>query len=280
MSISKGFLGTVRLCFLTGLALVTLFPILYAVLSSFKSNMDVLASSSLIPTSFHIQNYTDAWKLGHFDRYIWNSMYMTFFIVVGTVLTSTMGGYVFARGKFRGKDAIFAMLVSTMFISAGTLYLYPQLNMAKAFNIHTSLWGVIIINILSFNITQLYLSRKYIETISPEIDEAAKMDGCSFFRIFWNMMFPLVRPLIATIGLLSFMHAWNDYLLPMVFTIGSPQNVPLIVGVIGLKSQGQTVTSWNLMLAGTSMSIVPMLIVFLCLNRFFVAGLTSGAIKG
>jgi len=262
------------------LALTTLFPILYTVLSSFKSNMEVMASSSLLPSRFDFGNYVEAWKLGNFDLYTWNSIYMAFFIVLGTIVSSTAGGYVFARGRFPGKNAIFLVLVSSMFISAGTLYLYPQLIVAKMFHLHTSLWGVIIINILGFNITQLYVARRYIDTISPEIDEAAKVDGCSFFRIYWNIIFPLVKPLIATIGLLSFMNSWNDYLLPMVFTIGSPDSVPLIVGVVSLKSQGELVSAWHLMLAGTTLSLVPMLAVYLFLNRFFVAGLTNGAVKG
>ncbi len=280
MNTHKAISSTILYTGLSILFVLTLFPILYTMLSSFKTNLEVMSSGSLLPTSFSVKNYVDAWKLGHFDLYTWNSIYMTFFIVVGTIVTSTMGGYVFSRGKFPGKNLIFVILVSTMFISAGTLYLYPQLIVAKLFHLNTSLWGVIIINILGFNITQLYIARKYIDTISPEIDEAAKMDGCSFFRIFWNMIFPLIKPLIATIGLLSFMNAWNDYLLPMVFTIGNPNNSPLVVGVVALKSRGETVSSWNLMLAGTTMSIIPMLVVYLFLNRFFIAGLTSGAIKG
>ncbi|RXZ81404.1 carbohydrate ABC transporter permease [Paenibacillaceae bacterium] len=260
--------------------ILTLFPIVYTVLSSFKSNLEVMASASLIPKSFSLQNYVDAWQIGRFDLYTWNSIYMTFFIVIGTIVTATMGGYVFSRGRFRGKNVIFVVLVSSMFISAGTLYLYPQLIVAKLFGLNTSLWGVIIINILGFNITQLYISRRYVDSISPEIDEAAKMDGCNFFRIYWNIIFHLIKPLIATIGLLSFMHSWNDYLLPMVFTIGSPDSVPLVVGVVSLKSQGESVSAWNLMLAGTTLSIIPMLIVYLFLNRFFISGLTSGAIKG
>lgn len=280
MNTHKAISSTILYTGLSILFVLTLFPILYTMLSSFKTNLEVMSSGSLLPTSFSIKNYVDAWKLGHFDLYTWNSIYMTFFIVVGTIVTSTMGGYVFSRGKFPGKNLIFVILVSTMFISAGTLYLYPQLIVAKLFHLNTSLWGVIIINILGFNITQLYIARKYIDTISPEIDEAAKMDGCSFFRIFWNMIFPLIKPLIATIGLLSFMNAWNDYLLPMVFTIGNPNNSPLVVGVVALKSRGETVSAWNLMLAGTTMSIIPMLVVYLFLNRFFIAGLTSGAIKG
>jgi ABC-type glycerol-3-phosphate transport system permease component len=120
----------------------------------------------------------------------------------------------------------------------------------------------------------------YMSSIPYEIDEAAKIDGCGFFRIYWNIIFPLLKPLVATVGLLSFRAAWNDYMLPMIFTLANPQKSPLIVGVVSLRNSGEAASSWNLMLAGTTIAIVPMLIVYLFLNRYFIEGLTSGAVKG
>jgi ABC-type glycerol-3-phosphate transport system permease component len=172
------------------------------------------------------------------------------------------------------------LITSTMFISAGSLYLFPQLQIAKALNINTSLWGVIIINVFGINVTQLYISRNYINSISKEIDEAARIDGCGFFRIYRSIILPLTKPLIATVGLLAFMNSWNDYMLPMVFTLGNPDKRPLVVGILTMRTGGESVTSWHLMFAGTSMAVLPMLVVYLCLNKYFISGLTSGAIKG
>ena len=259
---------------------LTMFPIFYTILASFKTNFEVLTSSRILPESINFDNYVKAWKFAKFDVYTWNSLYMSFFIVIGTIITSTMSGYVFSRGHFPFKKLIFGVITASMFISVGSLYLYPQLQMAQFLHISTSLLGVIIINIFSINVTQLYISRSFINTISKEIDEAAKIDGCGFFRIYWSIILPLVTPLIATIGLLAFMNSWNDYLLPMVFTLGRPQNQPLVVGIVSLQSAGDASTAWNLMLAGTTMSMVPMLVVYLFLNKYFVSGITSGAIKG
>jgi multiple sugar transport system permease protein len=130
------------------------------------------------------------------------------------------------------------------------------------------------------NATNLFVSRSYIETIPKEIDEASKIDGCSFFQIFRHIIAPLCTPVVATIGILSFRSSWNDYLLPMVFTMATPKRMPLIVGVVNLKSSGEAASSWNLMLAGTALSIIPMIVVYICFNRYFIEGLTSGSVKG
>jgi ABC-type glycerol-3-phosphate transport system permease component len=274
-------LSSAKYLFLSILFVVTLIPIAYILLGSFKDNQEILTQgASLLPKTFVFDNYVQAWQLANFSKYFFNSLYMAFFTVVGTIITSTMAGYVFARGKFPGKNIIFAILTSTMFISAGALYLYPQLEVAKFLGINTGLFGVIIIRIFGINITQLFLARNYIQTIPIEVDEAAKIDGCSFLRIYISIILPTLKPLIATIGLLSFMNSWNDYLLPLIFTLPNPDAATLVVGVTGLKSQGDMASSWNLMLAGTAISTVPMIVVYLFMNRFFISGLTSGAVKG
>ncbi|RJX40111.1 carbohydrate ABC transporter permease [Paenibacillus pinisoli] len=266
--------------FLSLLAALVIFPIFYVVVSSLKNTASILASSSFFPKTFSWDNYVRAWNLSNFKVYTWNSIYMCATIVLGTIVTSITSGYVFSRGRFMGKKPLLALITFSMFISAGSLFLYPQLNIAKALNLNNSLWGVIIIYIFGINVTNLYLAKGFIDGIPKEIDEAARVDGCSFFRIFWSIIFPLTKPLIATVGLLAFMNSWNDYLLPMVFTLGNPDKQPLVVGIVSMKSSGESVTSWDLMMAGTVMAVIPMLVVFISLNKYFVSGLTSGAVKG
>ncbi|OCT13020.1 sugar ABC transporter permease [Paenibacillus pectinilyticus] len=266
--------------FLVLLAILVIFPIFYVIISSLKNTASILTSTSFFPETITLKNYVRAWNLSNFKVYVWNSIYMCTFIVIGTIITSISAGYVFSRGRFIGKRPLLALITFSMFISAGSLYLYPQLNIAKILHLNNSLWGVIIIYIFGINVTNLYLAKGFIDGIPKEIDEAAKVDGCSFFRIFYNIIFPLTKPLVATVGLLAFMNSWNDYLLPMVFTLGNPDKQPLVVGIVSMKTSGESVTSWDLMMAGTVMSVVPMLVVFIALNKYFVTGLTSGAIKG
>ncbi|HHX55378.1 MAG TPA: carbohydrate ABC transporter permease [Clostridiales bacterium] len=260
---------------------ITIFPLLYTFLGSFKSNMELLVGgNSIIPSKFVMENYQQAWELANFKQYTFNSLFLSFFIVVGTIFTSTIAAYVFERGEFKLKNVIFAMVISSMFVSLGSLTLYPQLMIAKVFGINKSLWGVIIIRVLGMNVTNLFVARAYIRTISPEIDESAKVDGCTFFQIYRSIIFPLLKPLVATLAILEFRFAWNDYLMPMVFTLSNPKRMPLVVGIMNLKGSGAAASSWNLMLAGTSIAIVPMVLVYLMFNRYFIEGLTAGAVKG
>ncbi len=261
--------------------IIALFPIVYTILASFKTNLEILAGGvRILPKEWQIQNYKKAWELANFQRYTYNSLYLAFFIVVGCILTATVSGYVFSRGRTHLTKIIYYIVLSSLFVSIGTLSLYPQLGLARLFGLSGSLWGVIIIRVFGMNVTQVFLSTSFVNQIPKELDEAAKMDGCGFMRIFISVIFPLLKPLIATIGLISFRMAWNDYLLPFVFTISKPERMPLVVGVVNLKSSGYAASAWDLALAGISISLVPMLIIYIILNRFFISGLTEGALKG
>lgn len=263
------------------ITIVSLFPVAYTILGSFKGNLELLSEGNrLFPRKFVLDNYKQAWKMANFSKYTMNSIFMSGMIVIGSVITTTVAGYVFERGNFRGKNVMFAMVVSSMFVSLGSLTLYPTFVIAKAFGINKSLWGVIIIRVFGLNVTNLFITRSYIRSISREIDEAAKVDGCSFFSIYMRVIFPLLKPLLATIAILEFRHSWNDYLMPMVFTLSNPDRMPLVVGIMNLKSSGEAASSWNLMLAGSSIALIPMIIVYLMFNRFFIEGLTAGAVKG
>lgn len=267
--------------FLIILAIFTVFPIIYILLSSFKSNQEILVGGvKLLPEKWLFDNYKQAWTLANFGRLTLNSVFYAVFVVVGCVISSLTAGYVFARGKTKITRIINNMVLCSLFISIGTLSLYPQLQLAKSVGLSGTLWGPIIIHVFGMNATQVFIATGFIRQISREIDEAARIDGCGFFKIFYKIIFPLCKPLIATTGLMAFRTAWSDYLLPYVFTISEKDKWPLVVGVVSLKSSGEAVSSWNIMLAGISISILPMLIVYLFLNRYFIAGLTEGAVKG
>lgn len=276
-SFSKAFIYIILIL----ITIFALFPVVYTILGSFKGNMELLAEGNrLFPRKFVMDNYEQAWEMANFQKYTINSLFMSGTIVLGTIFTTTIAGYVFERGKFPMKNLLFTLVVSSMFVSLGSLTLYPTFVIAKVFGINKTLWGVIIIRVFGLNVTNLFITRSYIRSLSKEIDEAAKADGCSFFGIYWRIIFPLLKPLIATIAILEFRHSWNDYLMPMVFTLSNPDRMPLIVGIMNLKSSGEAASSWNLMLAGSSIALIPMIVVYLMFNRFFIEGLTAGSVKG
>jgi multiple sugar transport system permease protein len=267
--------------FLIVTAFISLFPVVYILLSSFKTNQEIMVGGvQILPHKWQVDNYVRAWKMANFGRYTWNSVYMCFFIVVGSIITASVEGYVFSRGTTKFTKFVYALVMASLFISIGTLSLFPQLSIIKALRLNGTLWGVVLIMVFGMNVTQVFLSTSFFNQIPKEIDEAARIDGCNFFSIFLYIIAPLTKPLVATIGLISFRAAWSNYLMPYIFTIARTNNIPLVVAVVNLKSSGEAASSWDLALAGISISLIPMLMVYLFLNRFFISGMTEGALKG
>jgi raffinose/stachyose/melibiose transport system permease protein len=144
----------------------------------------------------------------------------------------------------------------------------------------SSLWGMTLAQIAVAQPMYCILVQSYINGIPKELDDAAKMDGCNFFRIYWNVMLPIMKPIIATVSILSFRDAWNNYMMPLAFTLSKPQLRTLTIGVVALKDQGEGISAWNLMIAGTVMSLVPMIFIYLFFNRYFISGIMEGSVKG
>ena len=129
-------------------------------------------------------------------------------------------------------------------------------------------------------IVQIYLVRGFINSLPKALDESAEIDGCGFFGTFVHIIFPMLKPIIATIGILSFQGSWNEYMMPTLFTLTRPEQRTLIVGVMALKSSGEAASSWNLMLAGTTVALIPVLVAYAIGNKYFVKGIASGSVKG
>ena len=267
--------------FLLILTVFILYPILYVVLGSFKTNQElVLGGARLFPEVFILDNYIEAWQLANFARYTLNSIFISTMVMLGILLLSSMAGYCFARKDFPLKNVIYGLLIAFMFVNIGSVSLRPLFELTIHFNLHTSLWSVILICIGMSQATNIFLIRGYMNTLPKELDEAAAIDGCSFFGIYYRIILPLLKPVMATIALLSFREAWNEYILPLVFTINDPNKRPLTVGVISLKNVSDGAAAWNIMFAGSTMSIMPIIILFLLTSRYFMSGMTVGAVKG
>jgi multiple sugar transport system permease protein len=279
--ISKIFGKVVLYLFLGLLTIYTLYPLLYVSLGSFKTNQELVAGGiNLFPKDFVISNYVEAWKMASFARYTFNSVFLSVAVMIVTMIVTSMAGYCFARRDFKGKELIYGIFIAFMFINIGSISLRPLFELAIKVNLHKSLWGVIIIAIGSGQATYIFLVRGYMATVPKTIDEAAIMDGCGFFQIYWRIILPLLKPVMATIALLSFRSAWNLYVLPMVFTMSSPNLKPLTVGVVSLQNATDGAAAWNLMFAGATMSIVPIVIIYMFTSKHFMSGLTVGAVKG
>ncbi len=265
--------------FLIVLSALVLVPFLYAFTGSFKTSMEILISPDIFPEQWNFDNYINAWTNADFSKYTFNSAWYAAGCVVISVFTSTINGYVFARGNFRGKELIFKVFTSMMFITLGTSSMYPTIQILKLLGLNTNLWGLLIKLFFGIHITNVFLVRGFMNGIPKSLDEAATIDGCDFIQTFFRVILPLLKPIIATVAIFAFTSAWNDYLYPMVVTLSNPAQRPLSVGLIALKSSGEAAAAWNIILAGGMMSALPMVLVFLVFNRYFIKGLTSGAVK-
>jgi raffinose/stachyose/melibiose transport system permease protein len=266
--------------FLLAVTVFALFPLIYAFFGSFKSNVEFLnGGANIFPAKWDVSAYAKAWEEANFARYTFNSLFISVMTVLLTLAVGSMAGYVLARGVFRLKGALLAMLGLVMFIP-GVVLIFPIFQMCQNLHLLGSIWSIIITQTASGLPFLVILICSYMNGISMEIDEAGKIDGCSFFRLYWNVILPLSKPILATAGLFAFKSAWNSYLLPLALSLSKPEIRPLTVGVIALKDMGEGISAWNIMIAGSVLALFPMVAVFLFMNRFFIEGMTAGAVKG
>lgn len=261
------------------LTAVTLFPIIYSVFGSFKETQELMVSTSLLPKKFTLDNYIYAWKNVNFALYAMNSLIVAVAVVILGVLNTTMTAYVLSRRKFRGKKVINGLYMASMFIATGPATIYPMYNILVNTGLNNSLLGLILLS-AGASAANIFLTVGYLEGISRDFDDAARIDGCSFFRIYIQIILPLMLPIITVIALLTFRGSWNNYLMPMIVTSGKPNLMTLPVAVVSLKSSGGMATMWSVILAAANISLIPIIIVYIICNKQFINGLTAGGIKG
>ena len=262
-------------------SVIVIFPVLYIVLGSFKQNQELLVGgSNIFPSTWITQNYVDAWNQANFAVYTKNSLFLSVGVMIISLIVSSMAGYVFSRKTFPGKEVIYGIFTAFMFINVGSVSLRPLYELATNMKINTSLWPVILFSAGGGQATYIFLCRGYVNSVPRELDEAARIDGCTFFQTYYKVIIPMLKPVMATIAILSFRQGWNEYIMPRVFTMTNDSLRPLTVGVNMLKNAGDGAAAWNIMFAGATIAIIPILVVFVCFSRYFMGGLTSGAVKG
>lgn len=259
----------------------TLYPIFYVIFGAYKKNQELLTGGiHIFPSEWIVENFVNAWNSANFAVYTGNSIYLALGVMLLSLVMTSMAGYVFSRKNFHGKELIYGLFVAFMFINVGSVTLRPLFELAVKLKMNTSLMSVILISAGGGQATYIFLIRGYFNSIPRELDEAAKIDGCTFFQTFYKVMLPVLKPILATVALLSFRGGWNEYILPMVFTMTEKMKRPLTVGVTMLKNAGDGAAAWNIMFAGATIAIVPILIIYIFASKYFINGMTAGAIKG
>lgn len=262
-------------------AAVMLAPLVFTFFSSFKPLEELLSTTGgILPEQWTWSNYADAWTRGNFAIMFRNSIIITLGTVVLDVIASSMCGYVFARKKLRGQRLLESLFIATLFVGLTTAVLYPQFIIARALGM-ANMVGIIVVQFVGIMIVHIYLIKAYLKGQSVELEQAARVDGCGLFRVWWFIVFPLLRPILITTIILGFRASWNNFQVPLVFTLNEPQMQTVVIGVSALRFSGiGGVNATDILLAGANIALIPIIIVFLILQRYFVEGLTEGSLKG
>jgi raffinose/stachyose/melibiose transport system permease protein len=255
---------------------VAIVPFLITSLASIKTMPEIVQDVFAFPENPAWSNYREAWRVGRFDRFFLNSTVVAIAVVIPSVLFSAMSGYAFARYRFRGATALFAYLLLGLVVPLQALVI-PLFYLVRELNLLDSLWALILPQIaLSMSFGTL-LMRQAFAGIPSDIAEAATLDGANSWQTLWQVMFPLARPMIGTLGLLFFIWTWNEFLLPLVVNI-DPDYHTLPVGI--LYFQQRWTSNVPLVAAGATIIFLPLVIIFLLFQKQLIAGLTEGALKG
>jgi ABC-type glycerol-3-phosphate transport system permease component len=258
----------------TALALVFFIPFVYTISTSFKTIPDSV-NVTLIPHPWTTQAWHDMWTQYDFKTYFKNSFFLCAVIVSCNIFLAGLGGYAFARLKFPGRDLLFLIVLATIMVP-DQLRLIPIYVMLVNWHLVGNFWGYILINLVTA--TNLFFMRQYFLTIPKDFEEAAKLDGAGQFKIFWRVMLPLALPAIGALTILQFQGTWNDFFWPLILFQGQPHLYTIQLGLANLRFQYTTL--WPQIAAGSIIAIVPILVIFLALQRFFVSGAVTAGVKG
>ena len=257
------------------ICLAWIYPFLWMVSASVKTDREIYAGLSLIPKGLRWENYQRAWEVARIGQYFINTMIVTVGSIVIVLISVSLMGYVLGRYQFPGKKVVVTLFALTMFMPEGYTII-PVVELLQRLHLTNTLSGVTLAQSGGSHVVMILLFAGYFAQLPKELEEAAVVDGGGFFRVFWEIMLPLAKPVIATTIILQFMASWNAFLQPLVLTLSRPDLRTLAVGMYAFK--GEYSTDWSGMAAAATISLAPLIIMFLFLQRYFIEGI-AGSVK-
>lgn len=268
---------TLGYVFLTVVSVVCVFPLLWTVLTSLRTS-DSAFGKSFIPTAaeWTVKAYASAITSAGMGRGLLNSVIVTAVTIAGVLIVATLGGYGFARFNFRGRRAIYIAILSTLMVP-GAVLIIPLFLELKVFHLLNSLQGLTLVYIATSVPFAVVLMRGFFERIPENIADAARIDGAGELAVFFRVMLPLVQPAVLTLAVFQFLSSWNEFLLAETFLRSDDLLTvqPRVYAIVGQYS-----TNWSLLCAAVVISVIPVVLLYVVLQRRFVAGLTVGALQG
>lgn len=258
------------------LAILFVYPVYFAVISAFKSNGEILKNPLAFPSELYLQNFKDLFAKTDFFTAIWHTIFLTVVSEVLIILVVPLACYAIERHKSRTTKAVYAYFTAGMMIPFH-LYMFPLFREMKVLGLFGTLAGPIVCYISGSVAFGTLLYSSFLKGVPIEIEEAAKIDGCNEFQAFWRVVFPLLGPCTASLVVLNGLGIWNDFLLPY---LAMPSDQAKTITVAVYSFVGQYTARWDIVFAGTLISLVPALIIYVCLQKYFVKGIMAGAAKG
>ncbi|WP_018757688.1 carbohydrate ABC transporter permease [Paenibacillus terrigena] len=275
-SLKKNIAKLVALVILIGGSLIVLVPLLWTVSTSLKTPGEVFGDN-FFPEVWKWSNYSDAVNAIPFFTFLKNTLIVLVPVLIGTVFSSALCAYGFARFKFKGKRWLFLVLLATMMLP-GQVTMIPMFIMFKEVGWVDTFWPLIIPSFFGGGAFNIFLIRQFMRGIPRDLDEAAFMDGANRWQIFMKVMLPLSKPPLVAVGIFTFMGVWNDFQGPLIY-LNSTEKYTLALGLSMFK--GLYNIEWNMLMAATILIMLPVLIVFFVAQKYFIEGISiSSAMKG
>ena len=262
--------------FLISVAITCLFPLLWMISSSLKTQETIFRDTSLIPHTFHFENYYLAWKEGGFGRYFINSIFYTVSVVFGIIIISSMAAYGFSRLRFPGRNIMFFMFMAAMMIPIPGSFV-PLYVLLNKLHLRNTGFGYILCMINVGLSTSIFLLKTFFDKMPKELEDAARIDGCSKIGIWRHVALPLCKPVLAVVVVFNALNVWNEYVLALII-FDSRRLMPLQVALTTF--QGEFLTRYPLLMAGLTITALPIIIVYLLMQKYIVKGVTQGAVVG
>ncbi|MGG1615129.1 carbohydrate ABC transporter permease [Paenibacillus sp. NRS-1782] len=259
------------------LSLLFLYPLFLAINNSFKSFAEVMTDVIALPKQLSLDNYVYVWKFINYPRLFLNNTIITVVGLAGIVLVSSIAAYKLARTKSKWSSAIYLLCIMPMLIPFQSIML-TVLRLAKNLHLSDSTWGLGLLYWGFGAPLAVFIYHGFVKGIPNEIDESAKIDGASGFRLFFSVIFPLLKSVTATIVIIDVMWIWNDFLLPLLMVNGSPSTKTLTLAAYTFV--GQYTSDWQYAMTAMVMAVLPSIVVFIFLQKYIVKGVVAGAVKG
>jgi ABC-type glycerol-3-phosphate transport system permease component len=255
-------------------ALVVLLPYVWMIVSSLKYEDEMFKTGwQIVPTRLRWQNYSDAMTQYPLGRWIGNTILVATIETASTILTSVLAGYAFARLRFWGRDQLFYLYLGAMMVPI-QVTLIPSFMIVRSLGLLNTYQGIAVIHLVQFS--GIFLMRQFFLNIPSELEDAARIDGCSWLRVLWQIILPVSLPAVAALGILAFTTGWNDFLWPLV-VVNKPDIMTIVLGLASMRSES---TSWGPLMAATTLSAVPLTVIYLLFQRWFTEGIVTSGIKG